>query len=212
MAAAETRATAPRTAICCLARSSGSPSATQSKPYHIPPTNPYYGKPGHDLIWSIGVRNPWRFSFDRANGDLWIGDVGQVRYEEINRSKAPNAGKGANYGWRQLEGDRCYNPSTGCRTGGKTMPIAVYGHSVGCSVTGGYVYRGTTYPDLAGVYIFGDFCSGRIWGLDAAGPNAQAPVLLNDTPFNISSFGEDQAGNVYVVDHSAGHIWRFGDN
>ena len=179
-------------------------------PYVVPPTNPYVGRTGHDLIWSSGLRNPWRFSFDRQTGDLWIGDVGQQRYEEIDRSKAPNAGRGLNYGWRVMEGNHCYNPPTGCNTSGKTLPIAVYGHSQGCSVTGGYVYRGATYPDLRGVYLFGDFCSGRVWGIDAAGPNAQTPVLLFDTAANITSFGEDQAGNLYLVDH-AGDIWLIKD-
>jgi glucose/arabinose dehydrogenase len=179
--------------------------------YTIPPTNPYVGRSGSDLVWSYGLRNPWRFSFDRATGDLWIGDVGQNRYEEIDRSKAPNAGRAANYGWRQLEGNACYNPATGCVTTGKTMPLAVYGHNVGCSVTGGYVYRGTAYPDLVGVYLFADFCSGRIWGVDAAGANSQAEVLLRDTAAMISSFGEDQAGYLYIVDHAAGDIWLIRD-
>jgi glucose/arabinose dehydrogenase len=182
------------------------------KAFVVPPTNPYVGRAGSDLVWAFGLRNPWRFSFDRATHDLWIGDVGQDRYEEIDRSKAPNAGKGVNYGWRQLEGNSCYNPSSGCFTRGKTMPLAVYGHGLDCSVTGGYVYRGATYPDLAGVYLFGDYCSGRIWGLDAAGANSQSPVLLKDTSFLISSFGEDQAGNVYVIDHNGGSVWRIGDN
>ena len=142
------------------------------KAYAIPPTNPYVGKNGNDLVWSIGLRNPWRFSFDKATGDLWIGDVGQDRYEEIDRAKAPDAGRGVNYGWRVLEATHCYNPSTGCSTAGKTMPIASYSHSQGCSVTGGYVYRGATYADLKGVYLFGDYCSGKVWGLDAAGPNS----------------------------------------
>ena len=181
-----------------------------SKPYAIPPTNPYVGRDGSDLVWSIGLRNPWRFSFDRATGDLWIGDVGQNRYEEIDRSTAPDAGRGLNYGWRVLEGTQCYNPSTGCSTAGKTMPIATYTHSVGCSVTGGYVYRGSKYPDLQGVYLFGDFCSGRIWGLDAAGANSQTPVLLYDAGAAISSFGEDNAGSLYLVDRN-GDIWLFKD-
>ena len=179
--------------------------------YGIPPTNPYVGKRGYDLIWSFGLRNPWRFSFDRLTGDLWIGDVGQSRYEEIDRSLAPNAGRAANYGWRQLEGNACYNPATDCRRKGMTMPLAVYGHDVGCSVTGGYVYRGTTYPDLKGVYLFGDYCSGRIWGVDAAGPSTQTAVQLANTATLASSFGEDQAGNIYLVDH-AGEIWMIQDN
>ncbi len=182
------------------------------KTYVVPPTNPYVGRTGNDLVWAYGLRNPWRFSFDRLTHDLWIGDVGQDRYEEIDRSTAPNAGKGVNYGWRQLEAYQCYNPSTGCNWTGKTKPMAAYSHSLGCSVTGGYVYRGSTYADLAGVYLFADYCSGRIWGLNAAGANTQTAVLLNDTPFQISSFGEDQAGNVYVVDYGAGAVWRLGDN
>ena len=181
-----------------------------SKPYTIPPTNPYVGRAGNDLIWAIGLRNPWRFSFDRATGDLWIGDVGQDRHEEIDRSKAPDAGRGLNYGWRVMEGNACYNPPTGCNTSGKTRPIATYGHDVGCSVTGGYVYRGSSYPDLKGVYLFGDFCSGRIWGLDAAGANAQTPVQLYDAGANISSWGEDNAGNLYLVDRN-GSIWLVRD-
>jgi glucose/arabinose dehydrogenase len=181
------------------------------KAFTVPPSNPYVGRAGHDLVWSIGLRNPWRFSFDRANGDLWIGDVGQNRYEEINHLAGSTRGRGANYGWRQLEGNACFKPATGCRKTGKTMPVAVYGHGGNCSVTGGYVYRGLTYPDLAGVYLFGDFCSGRIWGLDSAGPNTQSPVLLKDTALMISSFGEDQAGNVYVVD-LAGSVYRIGDS
>lgn len=186
-------------------------NVNSKRAFNIPPSNPYVGRAGHDLVWSVGLRNPWRFSFDRANGDLWIGDVGQNRVEEINHVAGATRGRGANYGWRQVEGNRCYKPATGCRLSGKTMPVAVYGHSGNCSVTGGYVYRGTTFPDLDGAYLYGDFCSGRIWGLDAAGPRGQSPVLLKDTALMISSFGEDQAGNVYVVD-LAGSVYRIGDS
>ncbi len=182
-----------------------------SKAYAVPPTNPYVGRAGNDLVWSRGLRNPWRFSFDRSNGNLWIGDVGQKRYEEINRTTGATPGRGTNFGWRQMEGNHCYNPSTGCQTTGKHMPITVYGHSEGCSVTGGYVYRGAAYPDLQGVYLFGDYCSGKIWGIDAAGPAAQSPKLLFDTTTRLTSFGEDQAGNLYIVDH-AGDIWLVKDN
>jgi glucose/arabinose dehydrogenase len=178
--------------------------------YRIPPTNPYVGKAGNDLIWSFGLRNPWRWSFDRQTGDLWIADVGQDRFEEVNRALTPNAGRAVNYGWRVLEGNTCYNPSSGCSTSGKKMPLAVYNHSLGCSVTGGYVYRGPRFPHLTGVYLFGDFCSGRIWGVDAAGANTQSPVQLTDTGANISSFGEDQAGNLYLVDHN-GDVWFIRD-
>jgi glucose/arabinose dehydrogenase len=182
------------------------------KQYAIPVGNPYAGAPaGLDEIWSFGLRNPWRFSFDGATGDLWIGDVGQNRYEEINRSKVDvgggNAGRAVNFGWRVMEGNACYNPSSGCSKAGKTLPIAVYSHSSGCSVTGGYVYRGLAYHGLVGGYLFGDFCSGRIWALKAHGPASQTPVLMADTGLSISSFGEGQDGTIFVTDLGAGDIW-----
>ena len=180
------------------------------KKYAIPPGNPFAGVSGLDEIWSFGLRNPWRFSFDRRTGDMWIGDVGQNRYEEINRSPAVNgvdAGKGLNYGWRVLEGNACFNPSSGCNKAGKSPPMAVYSHSSGCSVTGGYVYRGLAYRGLVGGYVFGDFCSGRIWALRAHGPAAQAPVLMADTNLSISSFGEGPDGTIYVTDLASGDIW-----
>jgi glucose/arabinose dehydrogenase len=181
-----------------------------SAQYLIPPTNPFVGTNGADEVWSYGLRNPWRFSFDRRTGDLWIGDVGQNRWEEIDRSTATasGAGRGANYGWRVMEGNACYNPSSGCNTSGKTKPIAVYSHSVGCSVTGGYVYRGLAYRELVGGYLFGDYCSGRIWALRAHGSSPQTPVLMADTSLNISSFGEGQDGTLYVTDIGTGDIWQ----
>ncbi len=181
------------------------------KNYAIPPGNPYAGPTaGLDEIWSFGLRNPWRFSFDGRTGDLWIGDVGQNRYEEIDRSKAVNgvdAGKGLNYGWRVLEGNACYNPSSGCSTSGKTPPMTVYSHSSGCSVTGGYVYRGLAYRGLVGGYLFGDFCSGRVWALRAHGPATQSPVLMANTNLAISSFGEGPDGTIYVTDLGSGDVW-----
>jgi glucose/arabinose dehydrogenase len=180
------------------------------KKYAIPPGNPFAGVSGLDEIWSFGLRNPWRFAFDRRTGDMWIGDVGQNRYEEINRSPAVNgvdAGKGLNYGWRVLEGNACFNPSSGCNKTGKSPPMAVYSHSSGCSVTGGYVYRGLAYRGLVGGYVFGDFCSGRIWALRAHGPAVQAPVLMADTNLSISSFGEGPDGTIYVTDLASGDIW-----
>jgi glucose/arabinose dehydrogenase len=180
------------------------------KQYAIPAGNPYVGKTGLDEIWSYGLRNPWRFSFDDRTGDLWIGDVGQNRYEEINRSIAVNGvdtGKGLNYGWRVLEGNTCFIPSSGCNKAGKTPPMAVYTHSSGCSVTGGYVYRGLAYRGLVGGYLFGDFCSGRIWALRAHGPASQSAVLMADTNLSISSFGEGQDGTIYVTDLGSGDIW-----
>jgi glucose/arabinose dehydrogenase len=178
------------------------------KQYAIPDDNPYVGIAGLDEIWSIGLRNPWRFSFDHRTGDLWIGDVGQDRWEEIDRSTAAGGGGWkANYGWRVLEGNACYNASS-CNKTGKTAPITVYSHSLGCSVTGGYVYRGLDYRGLVGGYLFGDFCSGRIWALRAHGPASQAPVLMADTSLSISSFGEAQDGTLYVTDLGSGDIWQ----
>jgi glucose/arabinose dehydrogenase len=177
---------------------------TSTRGYLIPSTNPYVGKTGLDEIWQIGLRNPWRFSFDRANGNLWIGDVGQSRYEEIDRAvrTSAGAGRGVNWGWRVLEGAHCFNPPSGCNTTGKKMPITEYGHSSGrCSVTGGYVYRGTAIPALVGSYLFADYCTGEIWWIAANAPPPATRQLLLDAPFRISSFGEDAAGELYVLDH-----------
>ena len=184
------------------------PNVAGTRNYRNPQTNPYVNRTGLDEIWARGVRNPWRFSFDRLTGDLWIGDVGQNRWEEIDVSRAVsglNAGRGANYGWRLMEGRACFKPATGCTLTGKVRPIAVYSHSLGCSVTGGYVSRGADAL-LAGGYIYGDFCSGRIWGFDAA-LASPTPALLKDTTLNISSFGEDEAGDLYVVD-LGGSVYR----
>ena len=182
---------------------------TGSLQYAIPSSNPFVGRTGLDQIWSYGLRNPWRFSFDRKTGDLWIGDVGQDNWEEIDRApKSAGAGRGRNYGWRVMEGRACYNPPSGCNTSGKMLPMAVYSHSFGCSVTGGYVYRGNDYPMLVGGYFFGDYCSGRIWALVAGGPNTQTAVQMIDTPYNISSFGEGETGELYAVDLAGGAIYR----
>jgi glucose/arabinose dehydrogenase len=180
----------------------------------VPASNPYVGRTGLDEIWSRGLRNPWRWSFDRSTGQLWIGDVGQGRYEEVDRSSPRNgypAGRAVNYGWPVLEANTCYRPPSGCSRTGLQPPQAAYAHAVAgednCSVTGGYVYRGSAYPVLAGGYVFGDFCSGRIWVMS---PTASAPVnetLVRDTGLLISSFGEDEAGELYVVDLN-GSVYR----
>jgi glucose/arabinose dehydrogenase len=179
-----------------------------SRQYRIPSGNPYVGKTGLDEIWSRGLRNPWRWSFDRLTGDLWIGDVGQGRYEEIDRStvtEKASRGRGVNYGWRTMEGRACYSPPSGCNTNGKILPVVAYSHAVGdCSVIGGYVYRGSASTDLAGRYVFGDFCTGRIWSI-ARG--AEAPAgrrLFLDTSLNITSFGEGEDGELYVTDIDGG--------
>ena len=185
-------------------------NATATHPFRVPASNPFVLRTGNDLIWSYGLRNPWRFSFDRATGQLWIGDVGQGRYEEIDRATGTAPGRAANYGWRVLEGRHCYLPGTGCASAGKVAPLVEYSHvssgDANCAVTGGYVYRGPQ-TILQGAYLFGDFCSGRIWAINSAAASPAAPTVLLDTAYSISSFGEDEAGEVYVVD-LAGGIYR----
>ncbi|HTC85868.1 MAG TPA: PQQ-dependent sugar dehydrogenase [Candidatus Acidoferrum sp.] len=177
--------------------------------YGIPSGNPYVGRAGDDRVWAYGLRNPWRFSFDSSTGDLWIGDVGQDRYEEIDRAtRASGGGRGANFGWRVMEGRACYNPSSGCNTSGKRLPIAVYSHAVGCAVIGGYVYRGSLYPAMVGAYLFSDNCSGRIWALKANGASTQTPQQLLDTGLAISSFGQGENGTLYVTDLVGGRVYR----
>jgi len=177
----------------------------QASPYRIPPDNPFVNTPGYrGEIWSMGMRNPWRFSFDRQTHDLWIGDVGQNIYEEVDFQPASSAG-GENYGWNVWEGKHCYNAST-CDSTGMTPPVAEYDHGQGCSITGGYVYRGTDYPALQGIYLYADYCSGKIWGLQYDG-TWQSQKLL-DSGLNISSFGEGESGEVYLADLSGGAIYR----
>jgi len=178
-------------------------------PYAIPPGNPYVGVAGRDEIWAIGLRNPWRFSFDRATGDLFIGDVGQNQYEEI--SYQPAGAGGLNFGWRLMEGNNCYNPSSNCNPGNLTLPIVEYPHSQGFSVTGGFVYRGTLYPALQGRYFYADYGVGKIWSIYKTGPDSwSTPELELDTPYNISAFGEDEQGELYVVDYG-GTVRRLAD-
>jgi glucose/arabinose dehydrogenase len=175
-------------------------------PYAIPPTNPFVGNPAYlPEIWALGLRNPWRFSFDRLTADLYIADVGQQLYEEVDYQKAGSPG-GENYGWRIMEGDQCYG-ATVCDRTGLTMPIATYDHSEGCSVTGGVVYRGTQQGGLQGAYLFGDFCSGRIWGLRREGAG-WIRELLHQPDILIASFGEDEQGEVYVTDFGNGRIYH----
>lgn len=175
-------------------------------PYAIPPSNPFAGAGGtRGEIWASGLRNPWRFSFDRLTGDLYIGDVGQGSFEEVDFQPAGSRG-GENYGWNILEGNQCFGGS-GCDTTGLVPPVAVYDHSQGCSVTGGTVYRGADHPRMAGIYFFGDFCSGRIFGLARDGAAWRSAALLV-APISVSSFGEDEAGNLYVTDYSGGAVHR----
>ncbi len=159
--------------------------------YAIPPDNPFVDTPGaRPEIYAYGLRNPWRFSFDQATGDLWAGDVGQDRWEEIDRIVA-----GGNYGWNVIEGFECYSDED-CSNEGLQMPRLVYGRAGGCAVTGGFVYDGPSMPELAGWYVYGDYCSGNIW---AAGASSDAPpVLLAATGKQIPTFGEMPDGDLLV--------------
>jgi glucose/arabinose dehydrogenase len=182
-------------------------------PYGIPPDNPFIGDPAAlPEIWALGLRNPWRFSFDRLTGDLWIADVGQDNFEEVNVQTAGSTG-GENYGWRRMEGTSCFNPTSNCNDGSLTLPVLEYDHSLGCSISGGYRYRGQDHPGLAGIYFYGDFCSGRIWGAaqDAAGSWTAEELL--DTDLRISAFGEDEAGEIYVayLSSNAGAVFRISE-
>lgn len=169
-------------------------------PYAIPAGNPFSNE-----VWAYGLRNPWRFSFDRLNGDLYLADVGQNTREEINFQPV-GSGAGANYGWNIMEGSLCFL-SPACSSAGLTMPVAEYAHGSGdCSVTGGYVYRGSM-PSLVGTYLYGDFCSGRIWGLRRNGASWENRLLL-DSSLRISTFGEDESGELYVADYATGDIFR----
>jgi glucose/arabinose dehydrogenase len=177
--------------------------------YTIPADNPYVDQRGaRPEIWLRGVRNPWRWSFDRVTGDLWVTDVGMHTWEEVDRLKAPDRGKGANLGWRLMEGPDCYNPSTGCDRGvDLTMPIAAYLHEVApggyrCAITGGYVYRGEESPAMRSWYFYADYCSGTIFKLDSAGRNRQRVDVALDTDLAISAMGQDAKGEIYVLDYT----------
>jgi glucose/arabinose dehydrogenase len=168
------------------------------------PGNPFISDPGADpRIYAYGLRNPWRWSFDRQTGELWAGDVGQSRYEEINIIV-----NGGNYGWRCREG--FHETTNVCTTSGPYIdPVAEYGHDEGISVTGGYVYRGSAIAELDGVYLFGDYGSGNIWGLfPQAGGNNYERRLLLDSDLSISSFAEDADGEPIVLDYGGGGLYR----
>jgi glucose/arabinose dehydrogenase len=174
--------------------------------YTIPANNPFVSldaQTHRHEIWAYGLRNPWRFGFDRQTGDLYIGDVGQGVYEEIDFQPAAHTG-GINYGWNIMEGAHCYNAGT-CATTGLTFPVAEYTHALGCSVTGGLVFYSAN-PDQPKVYLYGDYCTGQIFGLQQVGAAWENTPLL-DTDKSISSFGEDADGTLYVVD-SKGGIYR----
>ena len=165
--------------------------------YAIPPDNPFAGRAdeARGEVWAYGLRNPWRFTFDRLTGDLWAADVGQNRFEEVDVIEP-----GLNYGWNIMEGFNCFQSSEDtCDTRGLTMPVVEYGHEDGCSVTGGYVYRGSRLPSLYGAYVYGDFCSGKIWALRYDGSRVTEHMQIADSRLEITSFGEDQSGELYIL-------------
>ncbi len=175
-------------------------------PYGIPPDNPFAGSADtRPEIWALGLRNPWRYAFDRQTGDLYIADVGQNAWEEVDVQRAGSPG-GENYGWPLMEGKHCYRSS--CDSSTYVAPVAEYGRDGGCSITGGHVYRGARVPSLWGRYVFGDYCSGRMWALDEPVPGAWRLVELPRTGLQISSFGEDEAGELYVAGYGDGRVYR----
>lgn len=191
---------------------------TVDRPYTIPADNPFASaavgpnaSDGPDRprpeIWLTGLRNPWRMSLDRRTHDLWIGDVGQDAWEEIDVQRA-GAASGTNFGWSRMEGTHCFRPAEGCRTPDLTLPVSDYGHDLGCAVVGGAVYRGAAQPALVGGYVFGDYCSGRIWAIDSAADGYRSPVLVADSGIHPSAFGEDETGELFVADLSAGRMLR----
>jgi len=179
------------------------------KAYAIPADNPFANggaRPGEGApeIWAYGLRNPWRFSFDPRAGDLYIGDVGQGSWEEIDRQPSDAPG-GENYGWNVMEGRHCYQ--SGCEQAPYVKPIAEYSHDLGCSVTGGEVYRGEAQPELVGIYVFGDYCSGRIFTLQVDEGTVTPKVVL-ESGLGITSFGTGEDGEIYVADVRGGAIYR----
>ncbi|MCA1818489.1 MAG: PQQ-dependent sugar dehydrogenase, partial [Halobacteriales archaeon] len=182
----------------------GGPSDTgPAAPYTIPPGNPFAdGKAGAPEVWDYGLRNPWRFSFDRANGDLWIGDVGQDAWEEIDLEPAGSRG-GVDYGWSAWEGSHRYDE--GRDAPGAVLPVAEFSHAMGgsCAVTGGYVYRGEAIPALQGTYLYSDYCSGQLWALRQEGGAWNSGVVLG-TGLRIVSFGEETTGELLAVDLDGG--------
>ena len=178
--------------------------------YDIPHSNPFEGGakcspvaigPDCPEIYAWGFRNPWRFSFDSMTGELWVGDVGQGDWEEVDRVDL-----GENYGWNTREGAHCYPPGSSCNSTGLTDPITEYANSGGSAITGGYVYRGSAIPTLQGQYVFADFASGRIWSVPADSPIGTTPTEIAAPNFLISAFGEGVNGELYVLDYGTGTI------
>jgi glucose/arabinose dehydrogenase len=182
-------------------------SPDQGLNYRIPPTNPFVGLTGfRGEIWALGLRNPWRFSFDRLTRDLYIGDVGQNLWEEVDFQPASSLG-GENYGWNIIEGPACFNPPLNCVPPlDYVPPVMFYDHTEGVAIIGGYVYRGAKFGHMQGIYFFGDL-NGKIWGLQRVAGIWQRQLLLT-SGFSISNFGEDEAGNLYVTNYATGQVYE----
>ncbi|EQA36108.1 glucose/sorbosone dehydrogenase [Leptospira inadai serovar Lyme str. 10] len=172
--------------------------------YRVPKDNPFLGKSGFlPEIWAYGLRNPWRFSFDSKTGELYVADVGQNEFEEVDRIE-----KGGNYGWNSKEGFHCFRNNPECKRPGLLDPIFEYDHQVGQSITGGYVYRGKLLPLLDGLYIFGDFVAGVIWALPIENDKKGTVRKLFKVGFPVSTFGQDSAGEIYFADFNGGNIYQ----
>ena len=175
--------------------------------YGIPPDNPFVGTSGaRPETWLTGLRNPWRFRFDQANGDLWIGDVGQGNWEEIDVARAGQ--KGLDFGWNRMEGFHCFQPHQGCDQAGLTMPVAEYGHDLGCAVIGGVVARGAAAGSLQGGYVFGDNCQPNLWLMNPVGDGRREPVLALKMSRTLSSINEGADGTIYATSLSPGELLR----
>lgn len=182
-------------------------AAAGDRAYAIPADNPYADGADNRRpeIWLAGLRNPWRLSFDRLTGDLWIGDVGQGDREEVDVQRADAPG-GTNFGWNRREGTACYR--TGCDNPALTGPVAEYRHDEGCTIIGGNVYRGVAQAALVGGYVFGDYCTGRLWAIDPATTAVRTPTVVGEMGPGLSSFGEDDAGELYATDIAGGRLLR----
>jgi hypothetical protein len=183
-----------------------------ARPYAVPPDNPFVAQiSAFGPIWAYGLRNPWRFGFDRATGDLYIGDVGQDEVEEIDVTPASARG-GQNYGWNIMEGNQCYSPRSGCNRNGLTLPVLTYTHAEGCSVTGGVVYQGCRMPGYHGTYFYADYCSAFIRSFrfqnGAATESRDWTSSLGRGVSAISSFGTDAEGEIHILDHQAGRVFK----
>ncbi len=173
-------------------------------PYKVPPDNPFINQSGaKPEIWATGLRNPWRFSFDRQTGDLYIGDVGQWAYEEVDFQPAGQGGQ--NYGWSAYQGMHPHIKQTiPVDESTLTLPVLEYAHTEGCSITGGYVYRGAALPAMNGIYLYGDYCNGRVWAANRIADGTWQSYLWMQTGYVITSFGQDEAGELYLIDYKSG--------